>query len=448
MYNRTKKIPTIIGILLLLIGVGGGIYLVETRTQGPSKAQTTYEPSNILKTNITDSSFTVTWLTKEPASGSVLYGTSQKDISQTAFDDRDTIDNKLKPYKTHHVSIKNLSPETVYYFVINSGNNKFFDGTRAYTITTAKKLETTLEFEPSYGNVVDQQNKPAEGALVILTLPQAFPLSTLVKSSGNWLITLNTLRDSNLQPYQEQGTIIESITIYNSLEPEDQAFATTDLNNDSPVPTITIGKTYNFQGLQGKKKIDQEIAGNQNDNSENQILGKATGKKVEVLSPVEGATFVSTKPLIRGKGIPGKEVIIEVNSTQKITGKTTVGKDGFWSWTPPRDLSPDKHTVKITTVDENGEEVVLEKSFLVFKSGTQVLGEATPSGTITTTPTPTTAIGSATPSATLKPLFSPTPIASASKTVPVSGNVSTTFYLIGAGLVLIFIGFAKLLLLG
>lgn len=448
MYNRTKKIPTIIGILLLLIGIGGGIYLVETRTSGPSKAQSTQEPNNILKTNITDTSFTVTWLTKELATGSVTYGIQKNAISQVAFDDRDTIDNKSKPYKTHHISIKNLSPETVYYFIINSGNNKFLDGTRAYTITTAKKLEKPLEFEPSYGNVVDQQNKPAEGALVVLTLPQALPLSTLVKSSGNWLITLNTLRDANLQPYQEQGTIIESITIYNSLEVENQAFATTDLNNDSPVPTITIGKTYNFQGLQGKKKIDQEVASNEIGNQENQILGNATTKKVDVLSPVEGATFVSTKPLFRGKGIPGKDVIIEVNSTQKITGKTTVGKDGFWSWTPPKDLTPDKHKVKITTLDENGDEVVLERSFLVFKSGTQVLGEATPSGTLTITPTPTTAIGSATPSATLKPLFSPTPLASASKTVPVSGNVSTTFYLIGAGLILILIGFAKLLLLG
>lgn len=447
MYSNPKKIPTLIGLLLLLIGIGGTIYLVETRTSSLPKAQTTHQPYNVLKTNLTDTSFTVTWLTQEAVTGTIIYGINKKSLSQIALDDRDIIDNKPKPYKTHHISVKNLSPNTTYYFIINSGNNKFLDGDNPYTITTAKSMDKPLELEPAYGTIITPQNQPAEGALVILTLPQALPVSTLVKPSGNWLIPLNTLRNIDLEPYQPQESILESLTIYNSLAEEDQAFATTDLNNDSPVPTITLGKSYHFQGLQGKKKIDQEIANAQI--NQTQILGsqdekKQDEKRIDIFSPEDGATFISTKPLFRGKGIPGKQVIIEIDSSQKITGKTTINNDGLWSWTPPQDLPTEKQKAKFTTVDENGKEIVLERNFLVFKSGTQVLGEATPSGITTTIPTPTQRVGQATSSATLKSLLSPTPATTTSQKIPTSGDISITVSVIGIGLILILIGFAKI----
>lgn len=428
MYNRTKKIPTIIALLILLLGIGGGIFLIESRTSGSTKATGSVQPESIQITNLNDTSFSVIFLTKEPASGSLVYGQSQKDISQIAFDDRD-IDNKAKPYVTHHITVRNLKPETVYFFTIISGNKKYQDSNKPYSITTAPKTDISSNLEPAYGQVLTQHNQPAEGAIVILNLPRSLSLSTVVKSSGNWLIPLNSAKGSDLKPYTSEGTIVESIIIYSSTEEQTQV--TTDTNNDSPVPAITIGKIYNFEGLESKKKEESQLA--QGEKQEN-VLGKQTGSKVKLIAPEEGATFVSNRPLFRGTGIPKKEVLIEVYST-KITGKTTVSTDGTWSWTPPKDLSPDKHRIKITTVDEKDKEISLERNFLVFKSGTQVLGEATPSGTLTPP---------ASPSATLRPLFSPTPIATSSK-IPVSGNISFTFYFLGAGIALLLVGFAKLI---
>lgn len=436
MYNRTKKIPTIIALLILLIGVGGGIFLLENKPKGSTKATTSSEPVSVLVTNLSDTSFTVTWLTKELSTGSLIYSSKKNNSPQIALDDRD-IDDKPKPYLTHHVTIRNLSPVSAYEFTMISGDKKYQDAGKPYSITTAGKLESATNLEPAYGQVLTSQNQPAEGSLVIINLPQSLPLSTLVKSSGNWLIPLNMARFSlDLKPYSSSSVIPVSIDIYSTID--EKAHAITDTNNDSPVPPITLGKTYNFQGLQGKKAAEQQIA---SQNEEKDILGKQTDKRVDIIAPEEGASLVSNRPLIRGKGMPNKEVIIEIESSQKITGKTTVDASGLWSWTPPKDLSPDKHKVTITTTDENGNEVTLERNFLVFKSGTQVLGEATPSGALTATPTPTTT-GTASPSATLNPLISGSPTPSK---MPVSGNISHTIYFVGIGMVLIIIGFAKLL---
>lgn len=442
MYNRTKKIPTIIALLILIIGIGGGIYLVENRTKIDPQAQTSNEPLLMKITNLNDTFFSIIWLTKEKVTGSVISGESIKEVNQIAFDDRDS-DNQAKPYQTHSITLRNLKPKTTYYFKILSGGKTFQAQDQPYTVVTAPKINNTNQLEPAYGQILTAQNTPSEGTLVILTLPDALPLSTLTKPSGNWLIALNTARDMNMDSFKTNGIVNETVIVYSSFD--EQAQATTDTNNDSPVPPITLGKTYNFEGLLSKKNETQQLALEQTTDKTQQVLGKQN-EKITIYSPEEGTTFVSDRPLIRGKGIPNKEILIEIESTQKITGKTKVNSDGTWTWTPPKGLSPDKHKLTITTTDESGQKIVLERNFLVFKSGTQVLGVATPSGTLTTTPSPTinltpTVTGGASPSATLKPLFSPTPPITK---IPVSGNTTTTIAILGAGFVIFLIGFAKL----
>ncbi|MBI2028981.1 fibronectin type III domain-containing protein [Candidatus Gottesmanbacteria bacterium] len=431
MYHQAKKIPTIVALLLLIIGIGGGIYLVEQRTSGPTKALVSIEPSVVQITNITDSSFSIVWLTNEPASGTVAYGTNPNQVESIAFDDRD-IDSLSKPYTTHQVTLRNLSPKNTYYFTILSSDKKFNNGDKPYSITTPLKPDTSSDLEPAYGQVVDQQNQPAQGALVILNLPRSLPLSTLVKDSGNWLVPLNIARDINLNLYTNSSASSIPISITILLNPEDKATATTDTKNDSPVPPITIGKTYNFEGLESKKK-------NENPKTlamETEVLGKSSNSKVEVLIPQDGQTFVSTKPLFRGIGMPGEDVLLEISQTPLITGKTIVSEEGRWSWSSPKDLAPDKHKITITTTEENGDEVSFVRNFLVFKSGTQVLGDATPSAS---TPTPTSS-----PSATLQPLFTPTPTTTPLP-VPVAGSFEYTLILIAGGSILSVIGFAKLI---
>jgi uncharacterized surface anchored protein len=73
-----------------------------------------------------------------------------------------------------------------------------------------------------------------------------------------------------------------------------------------------------------------------------------------------------------------------------------IGADGMWRYTPPKPLSEGKQSVTITTSDAKNQTVALTHVFEILKSGTQVLGEATPSATLTPTidmtPTPTSTL--------------------------------------------------------
>ncbi len=457
MYKKARRIPTIIGILILIIGIGGGIFLIENRTSSQTSADITLQPQSVQITNLADSSFSVAWLTQKPVSGSVVL-INTDGSEQIVFDDRDA-KGESKDYLTHHVTIRNLTPETKYQFILLSGSKKFFDANnKNYMLTTPSKSTEVLSLEPAYGEVVTSKDQPATGALVIIYMPRGLPLSTTVKSSGNWLVPLNIARGVDLKPYSSASPIILSVSVYASTLEEDQARATTDTDSDSPVPVIKLGKSYNFRAEDKPEKTDPVIAQKSND----QILGTTSSNKEKsnsfaVLSPEENARFVSTKPLFRGTGIAGKEVLIEILTPKKISGKTTVSESGTWFWTTPVDLPTDKNTVRISSVDASAKKLTVERSFVVFKSGTQVLGESTPSASLTPTPTtnpltsptrtptPTIAIGSpATPSATLTPTpDEPTPTTK----IPVSGSGDLTMMFVSLGATLVIAGIGRLIYL-
>lgn len=93
-----------------------------------------------------------------------------------------------------------------------------------------------------------------------------------------------------------------------------------------------------------------------------------------------------------------------------ISATIAVEADGVWRYTPSRPLSEGKQSVTITTTDQNGQAKALTNTFEVLKSGTQVLGDATPSATLI--PTPTDIVES-----------TPTPTATLSgEPMPTSGN--------------------------
>jgi hypothetical protein len=109
----------------------------------------------------------------------------------------------------------------------------------------------------------------------------------------------------------------------------------------------------------------------------------------------------------------------------------------LWSYTPKKPLSPGKQSVTMTTNNLQNKPVAVTHMFEIFKSGTQVLGDATPSAT------PASPAGVLTPTATLAPVATdtatPTPESTlAAQPVPTSGNELPTIILlvIGAGLLL------------
>lgn len=435
MYRKQTWIPTLVALAILLFGIGGGIFLVETSQPLDSLAESSIVPSSVRITNVSDSTLTVSWLTAKETTGYVSYRAKTGGAQLTAFDDRD-MDGKAKNYVTHHVTLRNLRENSTYSFKIFSGGSSFGNEGNAYTQSTGPALADTTTLPPVYGVILSENEKPATGAIVYLTVGKSQPLSTLTKTSGTWLIPLNNLRSQDLftRPVLSDSEIIQIQAIFSKTL---QLSATTDTNNDSPVPTMTLGKKYDFRNIQSKTLIAK-------DSGEKKILGSTTSDispsptlkkildKVDFTFPKrDGDTTSDTRPTIRGVGIPSKDVVLILNSNPQQTGKTTIGSDGTWSYRF-NSLPPSKVTVNITTQDGNGKSVSLSRSFIVLKSGEQVLGESTPSATLI-------------PTETIPSHTTPFEFPTATPTTPVTGNSAPTYGFLVGGILLVVAGIKFLL---
>lgn len=413
------RIPTFVGILLVIALVGAVITLFEWYSRKPSTASGSVVPIHVAVTNISDTGFTVVWTSALPATGIVTL-LSPKHTPSTFFDDRDTT-GKMRNYTTHSVTLRSLAPATSYTFQILSNGKRAYQGGKPYTVTTASTISGGgTGLEPAYGTINDVGGSPVAGAIVLVTLEQGQLLSTITSPSGSWLLSLGFARTASLAKYLD-GTerLTETIRV---IWGDQEATAITDTLNDGPVPTMVLDKTYDFRKQQAAARDAPTVLG------DTTTTKPSTTKTINLTSPAQNASLTTTLPLIQGTGIPGKTVSVVVGITNPISGNTTVGGDGIWRYTPPKPLGQGKQSVTATTVDERGKAVAFTHTFTILKSGTQVLGEATPSATLTPTITPE-ATPSATPSATPTPQLEGEPVPESGTTLP-----TILILLFGAGL--------------
>ncbi len=438
-----RRIPTILGLLLLVLLIGGVMGVMEFIAQSKVAALPHNPPTNVQFTNITDTMFTLTWLTQEKATGEVVV--SGNSMKKTKIrDDRDVDVKKNAPYYTHHVTVRNLTPYTPYSVDILSNGKKFQNAGNPYEVQTAGPLlSTTTLLEPAYGTILTQTGLPADDALVLLTAKGSQLISTVTKPTGSWVLPLNFLRTLELQTSVKGNTPhVLSLTIVSK---NDTATALTNTAKDSPVPPITLGKSYDF--LNQTKAVSSAQRDTQ---SSSNVLGTqsthipGTPYVVSLVSPKQGANLPTNLPLIQGTGVPGKSVLVTLGITKPVSQSIKIGGDGLWRFTPPKPLGIGKQSVTITSPDEKGKPVAITHIFTILKSGTQVLGVATPSGELTPTEEPTPTLEpteTTTPSGELTPTEEPTPTEPVvGKPIPISGNTELTIVLISIGLMFLVSG--------
>lgn len=174
--------------ILLLAGLVVGIYLVGQRTGFFSRADISTAPQEIKISNLSDNSFTVSWITAKPTIGFIQYGESES-LGNTANDDRDA-----KPHLTHHVTLKKLTPNTEYLYKINTGN--------VVKQTTAPITKDTPPLPDSiFGKILRADKTPETEAIIYSQIGDGTLLSSFVRDNGNFLITLNNARTKDLLNY-------------------------------------------------------------------------------------------------------------------------------------------------------------------------------------------------------------------------------------------------------
>lgn len=425
-----KKIPTLLGLLIITIAISITTLLVGQSTFFEQQASPTTEPQDVRITNISDSSFTVSYKTSSFVLGSVNFGKDHK-LGQTVGDERDK--NTVAQHKIHSFTTQNLDPSTKYYFSIVSGQESYLNNGLPYEVTTAAAAKTKGGTGFMVGKVVTVENLPPKEAVVYMTTTGAQALSTVANSDGSYTLSLEKLRQQDLSSFfsfKPQSTI--KMLIVSDVGQSSVVLTAKEVNY---VPTVVISKNYDFT---------QSASETATSSAELSFPTISTGNVVstpQITTPTKDQNLSDQTPLFKGKGVPNDKIIILIES-EPIQGQVTVDSSGNWSFTPTTPLAPGLHTITITARDSAGILRTITQTFTIVGAAQAATPTPTPTPSLFPTPTPTAApIVSASPSATPIVIPTPTPapivIATPIPTLPPTGTSEVSTGVMGMALAVV-----------
>jgi len=436
-----KRIPTILALLILIAGVFGAVTLSSRRTDTRTKASSSPEVKEILLSNVSDTGFTISWLTDvEFAQYAVVPESTKKSFCQPEYsstsgpcyyDDRDIETHVPGKNITHHVTIDGLSPNSKYTVKIyTSGvpDGKTFKDIENKSIATGQTISGNPSNKVIYGNFFQSDSKtPAKGALVYLISENGSLLSSLSKQSGAWLMPINKMRNTALDNYLNLDDNAP-ITLRVKLDINTITEFKTTMGLSQPLPNMDVvgGKTTDYtsgdnnlapkpsQNLQPVKKSGFSIP------TPNTIGGSIP---LSITNPSNNSS-VDDLPTFRGTAEPGQTVTIDIHSDQEISATVKTDENGNWYWTPPTNLTPGDHTATLTVVDKNGNRQTVTKTFTVLANANILPVTAGSQSAQISTPTPEPVIEEPTPE-TPSPTEEVIPIPTATNKV-VNQEIPTT----------------------
>ncbi len=300
--HKTTKIPTLLGLSLLITALILGIFLYFYQQNISNKHRTLYNPTEILITNVLADQVTITWWTETPTLGQVAYGTNNQ-LTEIANDNRDNKESRNR--QVHFVTLRNLKPETNYYYQVLANGVKYPEN--ALSFKTANFLENSTPNKPLRGSVLNTNLNPIDEALVTLHIDGASEMTTFTSTAGNFIIPLKELRTSDLSaPFLiEKNTPALIIIKKGSLQ--SQVELNLPIGESTLLPPLTIGQNINLKG------VLPELDSQQNSNSSNPYDLNSDGK----INSLDLAIITQND---------GKQVANDSTSEMK---KSDLNKDGF-----------------------------------------------------------------------------------------------------------------------
>ncbi len=441
----TRRIPTLLGLLLIVAAIVGYIYFFQGKT---TKTSADLVPSKVRITNIADNKFSVSWVTKSPSQGAVEYGTVGDKLTSRAKDERDAA--SPGEYVTHHVTIEGLQPSTQYAFRILVGDKptRFDNSGSPYNTATGPVIGATPTSQNFYGEIQLPSKQGADGSLVYLTLPGGATASTLARESGKYAFTLSTIRSADLRSYVkfDPSATITNVTVESGAQ---QSVVSASLANSAPVPLITLGQNAEFlntaqtpaiaevKPLSSSTPIPETPSIFNVEPLKPGDVNAVTTTAVTLTNPKEtGETLSTLRPEFRGTGPATTTLSIALKGQKAISDTVQIGADGTWTWAPVIDLKTGKQTITVSYVGTAGVATKIEREFNVSNNvtGLDPAFVSSPSGSIKPLASASSkpATSSATPRAAMPDTSAGTPVTGVIENTILTGAVGIVIMVVGA----------------
>lgn len=450
-----QKLPSLLGLLVLVGSLATIFLLSRNAVLLGTRAATANIPKNIQVSNITDTSFTVSYTTDEKVIGAVAYGSDDK-VGNLSQDERE-VTNKATEHKVHSFTIKALKPSTNYFFSVLSGTETFSDGGKPYSTATASNTNASVT-NPAVikGKVtMDGGAIPTEG-IVYASSSDSQLISVLLQPDGTYTIPLNGLRTKNLASFvtlTEQTPL--DLIISNGAT---QSAVTVLAGQANPVPPVVLSQNYDFS-------LDTSTIPNASSSASitgfPTIADTSPATEPAIQTPAVNSTLKDAQPTFKGKALPNATVAITINSDTEIKTTVTADSSGNWQYRPTQPLESGNHTVTIETPNAAGIMQMITNNFTVFAVGSEftepsvkptagptekpkpTVANTTPttSPTMTTTPTTPPTLAPTEPLASTSALptvfATQSPIAATGNDVVVTGLITTGLFVL-TGVILFF----------
>lgn len=176
------------------------LFLVGWPLLGPARPVFAQVPSYVYVSNVSHTSFTVSWVTDVASTGSVRWGRVDQDLSHVSYDTR----GQSYEGTTHYVAVNGLEASTEYRFELLSGSA--VSSTR-YSVVTAPPLQASSQPISLFGHVYSSGTTPVSEAIVLVQIVDRDGLDTTGRSqwlstvtrppNGDWDIPIGNVRTEN-----------------------------------------------------------------------------------------------------------------------------------------------------------------------------------------------------------------------------------------------------------
>lgn len=215
-------------------------------------AETTQSPENLKISNITHNSATISWLTNAQTLGFIVYGQTSSLNSK---------EGENKTSNIHHITLTNLTENTLYYFEVGVGDKTYNQDGKPYTFTTAASTSEGLSHKV-FGQILNIELAPAENVLVYLNIKDkdghgstgiSTTLSSVTNPVGLFTLDLAKAKVADLSEpfdFSKRGDLVEIIARGPHKE---RSSILLDVSQTQPTPTITLSLKGRLIDLTGQE---------------------------------------------------------------------------------------------------------------------------------------------------------------------------------------------------